>query len=140
MWKYFGFTHDKEGRQTNCCFPKCKICFKDVSVKFGNTSNLLKHLQLHHVSEFGTITQLMPKKRNLLSHHVRLSLKKTSCAMIGALNPRYRLPHKDYFSRIAIPELYEKTRKQFLVKIQEEAHFFSAATNLWSSCSSDPYL
>jgi len=35
------------------------------------------------------------------------------CVMIEALNSRYRLPHKDYFSRTAIPELFEKTmRKQ----------------------------
>jgi len=30
-------------------------------------------------------------------------------ALVEALNPRYSLPHKDYFSRTAIPELYEKT-------------------------------
>ena len=30
-------------------------------------------------------------------------------ALVEALNPQYSLPHKDYFSRTAIPELYEKT-------------------------------
>ena len=29
--------------------------------------------------------------------------------MVEALNPRYQLPHKDFFSRTAIPELYERT-------------------------------
>jgi len=185
VWKYFGFTPDEEGRPANCCFPKCKICFKDVSAKFGNTSNLLKHLRLHHVSEFAEITRAQEAqsvessrkvkfkedKQPTLQHCLeqtkpygfnskeqrRMSAAVTNFivrdvmpiytvekngfrAMIGALNPRYRLPHKDYFSRIAIPELYEKTRKQLLVKIQEEAHFFSATTDLWSSCSSDPYL
>ena len=27
--------------------------------------------------------------------------------MVEALNLRYQLPHKDYFSRIAIPSMYE---------------------------------
>ena len=33
-------------------------------------------------------------------------------AMVEALNPRYQLPHKDYFSRTAIPGLHEKTREK----------------------------
>ena len=53
---------------------------------------------------------------------------------------RYQLPHKDYFSRTAIPELYERTREQIAAKVKKEAQYFSAATDLWSSCTSDPYL
>ena len=37
-------------------------------------------------------------------------------AMIQALNSRYQLPHKDYFSRVAIPSLYENTREQISQK------------------------
>ena len=55
VWKYFGFTPDEDGRPTNYCNPKCKLCFTDVSAKFGNTSNLLKHLRLHHRTEFSKI-------------------------------------------------------------------------------------
>ena len=29
--------------------------------------------------------------------------------MVSQLNPRSDLPHKDYFSRISIPSLYEET-------------------------------
>ena len=76
VWKYFGFTPDEEGRPTNCCFPKCKICFKDVSAKFVNTSNLLKHLRLDHVSEFGEITRA--QEAQSVESICRLSLKKTS--------------------------------------------------------------
>ena len=61
-------------------------------------------------------------------------------AMVEALNPRYQLPHKDYFNRIAIPSMYEKTREQISLKVKKEAHFFSATTDFWSSCTSDPYL
>jgi len=38
-------------------------------------------------------------------------------AMVEALNPRCSLPHKDYFTRTAIPELYEKTREHIAAKI-----------------------
>ena len=57
VWNYFGFTPDDEGRPTNYCFPKCRLCFKDVSAKFGNTSNLMKHLRLHHHDEFSDISR-----------------------------------------------------------------------------------
>ena len=30
--------------------PKYKLCSKDISAKFGNTSNLLKHLHLHKMN------------------------------------------------------------------------------------------
>lgn len=60
--------------------------------------------------------------------------------MVHALNPRYQLPHKDYFSRIAIPSLYEETRQQLAVKMKKEANYFSGTADLWSSCTSEPYL
>ena len=61
-------------------------------------------------------------------------------AMVNALNQRYQLPHKDYFSRTAIPELYERTREEIAARIQKESQHFSATTDLLSSCTSDPYL
>ena len=36
--------------------------------------------------------------------------------------------------------MYEKTREQISLKVKKEAHFFLATTDLWSSCTSDPYL
>ena len=48
IWKSFGFTTDKDGRPTNYCNLKCKLSSKDVSDRFGNTSNLLKLLHMHH--------------------------------------------------------------------------------------------
>ena len=56
MWKYFGFTPDEDGRPTNYCNLKYKLCSKDVAAKFGNTSNLLKHLHLHHRNKFNEIS------------------------------------------------------------------------------------
>ena len=48
VWKYFGFTSDEDGKPTNYFNPRCKLCSKDILAKFSNTSNLLKHLRLHH--------------------------------------------------------------------------------------------
>ena len=60
--------------------------------------------------------------------------------MVRALNPRYQLPHKDYFSRVAVPSLYEETRQQLAVRMKKEANYFSSTADLWSSCTSEPYL
>jgi hypothetical protein len=60
--------------------------------------------------------------------------------IVETLNPRYELPHKEYFSRIAIPSLYEKTRELLYKKMKEECINFSATADLWSSCTSAPYL
>ena len=60
--------------------------------------------------------------------------------MITAIEPRYQLPHKDYFSRIAIPALYEDTRQNVLPTLKDEANYYSGTADLWSSCTSDPYL
>ena len=63
--------------------------------------------------------------------------------MVEQLNPRFDLPHKDYFSRIAIPSLYEETRQHLQEKLtaQSQCNFcFSATADLCSSCSSEPYM
>ena len=61
--------------------------------------------------------------------------------MVHALNPRYQLPHKDYyFSRVAVPSLYEETRQQLGVRMKKEANYFLDTADLWSSCTSEPYL
>ena len=61
--------------------------------------------------------------------------------MVRALNPRYQLPHKDYyFSRVAVPSLYEETRQQLAVRMRKEANYFSGTADLWSPCTSEPYL
>ena len=183
-WKYFGFIPAEDGRPTNYCNPKCKLCFKEVSAKFSNTSNLLKHLRLHHRNKYSKITRAQtaePRSVKLSGkdkstqptlqaclqqsrkystnskEHRRLSNAVTNFivrdvmpiytvekdgfrAMVEALNPRYQLLHKDFFSRTAIPELYERTREQIEVKIKKESQYFSATTDLRSSCTSDPHL
>ena len=56
--------------------------------------------------------------------------------LVAVLNPRYELPYKDYFSRIAIPSLYEEKRENLLHKMHDEILGFSATADLWLSCTS----
>uniref|UniRef100_A0A1X7UNU5 BED-type domain-containing protein n=1 Tax=Amphimedon queenslandica TaxID=400682 RepID=A0A1X7UNU5_AMPQE len=64
--------------------------------------------------------------------------------MISVINPRYDLPHKDHFSRLAIPRLYEDTRHNLESKLASSSaksiFFFSSTSDLWSSRTSDPFL
>ena len=52
--------------------------------------------------------------------------------MIASFDERYELPSRKYFSRTAIPALYNLTREAVAVEVQQ-AEFFSATTDLWSS-------
>ena len=47
-------------------------------------------------------------------------------------DPRYELPSRSYFSRTAIPALYESVRERVKQDLAE-VFFFSATTDLWSS-------
>ena len=61
--------------------------------------------------------------------------------MLKAFAPRYELPGRNYFSRTAIPtlfsETYDKLKRTFS---STEVSFFSATTDLWTSCAKDPFL
>ena len=59
--------------------------------------------------------------------------------MIASFNERYELPSRKYFSRTAIPALYNLTREAVAVEVQQ-AEFFSATTDLWSSEGLRPYM
>ena len=173
VWKYFGFTPNEDGSSSDSDTPKCRLCLKDVSARWSNTSNSLNHLKLHHISEYREIlleqsstasyrkdkfktdrqqmleqcVEKILKFSSNCKEHQRFTEAVTNCivynvmpvytvdrsgfrAMVEALNPRYQLSHKDYFNRIAIPSMYEKTREQISLKVKKEAHFFSATTDL----------
>ena len=62
------------------------------------------------------------------------------CELVSKLNPRYDIPYKDHFSRLAIPSLYETTKECIQHKMATEMENFSATADWWSSCTSEPYL
>ena len=55
IWDYFGFKADKNGYAIDNGKPMCRRCYKEVGCKFGNTSNLFKHLRDNHPSEYGKV-------------------------------------------------------------------------------------
>ena len=55
------------------------------------------------------------------------------------LDSKYEIPSAKYFSSVAIPVLYEKTRETVAVEVQS-AYYFSSTTDMWSSSTMEPYL
>ena len=62
-------------------------------------------------------------------------------AMISRFNPRYDLPTRSYFSRIAIPALYHEVREDLQAKLKSvDMDHFSSTKDLWSSSAMESYL
>ena len=59
--------------------------------------------------------------------------------MVHAMDPRYDLPSRKYFSNTAIPALYQSTC-ECVQKELDTIQFFAATTDLWSSSTSEPYM
>lgn len=59
--------------------------------------------------------------------------------MIDTFDHRYELPSRKYFSRTAIPKMYEETREKVASDLQG-MEYFSATADLWSSGTMEPYL
>lgn len=59
--------------------------------------------------------------------------------LLKVVDPRYEIPSRKYFSGTAIPRLYSECRRKMESKIQN-VMFFATTTDLWSSCTSEPYL
>ena len=61
-------------------------------------------------------------------------------AMLQRFNPRYQVPSRSYFNRVAIPAMVGEVRSVVEQQICEELNFFSGATDLWTSAAGDPYI
>ncbi|XP_014187161.1 E3 SUMO-protein ligase ZBED1, partial [Haplochromis burtoni] len=59
--------------------------------------------------------------------------------MLKMLDPRYKLPTKKYFSKVALPALYEEIRTE-VSNALSSVEFFASTTDMWSSRTSDPYM
>ena len=60
--------------------------------------------------------------------------------MLTKFNPRYDLPSRNYFSRVAIPSLYSEVKSHIQQQITNGLFFSAGTTDLWSSLTSEPYL
>ena len=59
--------------------------------------------------------------------------------MISLLDKWYVKPSRNYFSQVAIPELYEKCKTQFETELSQ-VEYYTATTDLWSSWTTEPYI
>lgn len=59
--------------------------------------------------------------------------------MINTLDKRYALPSRHYFTRVALPALYEKCRAEVANEVSK-AEYFATTTDLWSSRTMEPYI
>ncbi len=58
--------------------------------------------------------------------------------LINKLDRRYQLPSRNYFSHVAIPQIYDTCVKT----VSSELHqldFYTSTTDLWSSRTTEPY-
>lgn len=65
--------------------------------------------------------------------------KKSFKEMINALDAQYQLPGRKYFSKTAIPDLYNKVRNEVQVLLSG-ADSYSLTTDMWSSVNMTPYM
>ena len=59
--------------------------------------------------------------------------------LLKQFDPQYELPSRKYFTKTAIPKLYESTRESVLHNIKN-LKSYSATTDIWSSVNGDPYM
>lgn len=55
VWEHFGFIGNDRGEPLNLCEPVCRICFKKIATKSGNTTNLHLHLKHNHPLQFSQL-------------------------------------------------------------------------------------
>ena len=62
-------------------------------------------------------------------------------AMLHKFNPRYKLPSRNHFTKVCIPNLVSETRSMIEKQIAVgNVGCYSATTDLWSSAAGDPYI
>ena len=62
-------------------------------------------------------------------------------AMLYKFNPRFQLPTRKHFTKVAIPSLVSQVRDKIEGLIAgRELEYFSTTTDLWTSVSGDPYI
>ncbi|XP_059417293.1 E3 SUMO-protein ligase ZBED1-like [Carassius carassius] len=59
--------------------------------------------------------------------------------LMNTIDKRYNIPSRTYFSRIAIPQMYEHTSDRVMLELRDVEHF-ACTTDLWSSRTTEPYI
>ena len=59
--------------------------------------------------------------------------------MLERFDPKYMLPTHKYFSKVAIPSLYVRTRETVTSELQG-VEYFAATADMWSSNTLEPNM
>lgn len=59
--------------------------------------------------------------------------------LVKKLDPQYSLPNRKYFSKTALPNMYEEYRKK-VPAILLSVHYYASSFDLWPSSTADPCL
>ncbi len=59
--------------------------------------------------------------------------------LINKLDRRYQLPSRNYFSHVAIPQMYDTCVKT-VSSVLRQVDFYASTTDLWSSRTTEPYV
>jgi len=59
--------------------------------------------------------------------------------LIQTLDKRYQLPSRTHFTRVAIPEMYEKCKAGVEYELKK-VKFYATTTDMWSSRTMEPYM
>lgn len=59
--------------------------------------------------------------------------------MVSILDRRYKIPSRNYFSQVAIPDMYNTCRTSVSFELSG-VEYFASTTDLWSSRTTEPYL
>lgn len=59
--------------------------------------------------------------------------------MINTLEPRYKIPSRQFFSEKYIPELYRSTKEELQLELSQATRV-ALTTDSWTSCSTESYV
>ena len=83
-----------------------------------------------------SITYFLAKDMYPLNAVEQPGLKK----MLKTFNPRYEVPSRNYFTRNAIPSLYNEAHDKIERNMINEVTYFASTTDMWTSRAQDPYI
>ncbi|XP_073708964.1 E3 SUMO-protein ligase ZBED1-like [Garra rufa] len=101
---------------------------------------------LYGASPYPSSSQRHKEITNAIAYHLAKDMAPINTvqnegfkAMMKTLDKRYCLPSRNYFSSVALPDLYTRCRTTVEEELQN-IHYFAATTDLWSSRTMEPYL
>ncbi|KAI2662058.1 E3 SUMO-protein ligase ZBED1 [Labeo rohita] len=65
--------------------------------------------------------------------------KSTFKAMLQTFDKQYELPGRKYFSKTAVPKMYNDIRANILAEL-DDVEYLALTTDMWSSCNMMPYM